>query len=255
MIRLPLTLALLLALGLPAIAQEASHPAPTEMSPEAREALRSEIRAYLLDNPEVIVEAIEVLEARRQAATAAGDRELVAANRDALVDDGFSWVGGNPQGDVTLVEFFDYRCGFCKRAHPVVERLVREDGNLRLVLKESPILGPESVKAGRMALAALAIDPSKYRALNDALMAHRGPLTEVAAYRIAKEVGYDLAKLKARKAEPQIDDRLKRTYALAETLGLQGTPSFVIGDRIARGFLAYEDMAALVAEVREGGAR
>ena len=224
MIRLPFIAALLLALGAPAAAQDASQPAPTQMTPEAREALHSEIRAYLLDNPEVIVEAIEVLETRRKAETAAGDKELVAANREALVDDGFSWVGGNPEGDITLVEFFDYRCGFCKRAHPVVERLVEEDGNIRLVLKEFPILGPESVMAGRMALAALSIDPSKYQTLNDALMAHRGTLTEVAGYRIAKEVGYDLAELKARKDDARIDEQLRQTYALAETLGLQGTP-------------------------------
>ena len=251
MTRLPITATLLaVALALPAASQEASSPAPTDITPEAREALRAEIRSYLLDNPEVIIEAIQVLEERRKAETAANDESLVERHREALENDGFSWVGGNPEGDVTLVEFFDYRCGFCKRAHPVVDRLVKEDGNIRLVLKEFPILGPESVMAGRMAMAALEIDPSKYRALNDALMAHRGRMTEVAAYRIAKEVGYDLAALKAREDSPEITARLDKTHALAEDLGVQGTPAFVIGDRIVRGFVEYEDMAGLVAEVR-----
>jgi len=242
--------ALAAALLLPsaADAQEASAPAP--MNPAERAALHREIRSYILDHPEIILEAINILEQRREAETAATDSSRVAANAGALFDDGHSWVGGNPEGDITVVEFFDYRCGFCKRAHPVMERLLEEDGNIRLVLKEFPILGPESVMASRMAMAALAVDPSGYRGLNDALMEHRGALTEVAAYRIAKEQGYDIATLKAREDDPDIDRWLQQNYALAEALGLQGTPSFVIGDRIVRGFLSYEDMAATVAAAR-----
>ena len=252
MIRPTLVTALCLALALPAAApaQQSSSRAPTEMAPGEREDLRQEIRAYLLDNPEVIIEAIEILETRRKAEAEADDGNLVARHREALHNDGHSWVGGNPDGDVTIVEFFDYQCGFCKRAHPVVDRLIEEDGNIRLILKEFPILGPESVMASRMALAALSIDPSKYRALNDKLMNYRGKLTEVAAYRMAKEAGYDLATLKAREDDKDIQAQLSENYELADALGLQGTPSFVIGERIARGFLNYEDMSQVVAEVR-----
>ncbi len=252
MSRLPIALALAASLALPGAAAAQSAFDPAGMTPEQREAFRAEIRDYLLDNPEIIVEAIQVLEQRRQAETEASDQSRVAEHAQALFDDGFSYVAGNPEGDVTIVEFFDYRCGFCKRAHPVMEKLLEEDGNIRVVFKEFPILGPQSVMAGRMALAALDIAPENYMALHEALMTHRGELTEVAAYRMAKEAGYDIAELKARKDAPEIEARLAETYELAEALGLQGTPSFVIGDQIVRGFLDYDAMVETVAEARAG---
>jgi len=255
MFRLIAACAVAAGLTLPAGAQQTGGPGPTDMAPAEREQLRTEVRAYLLDNPEVILEAINILENRRKAKSEESDADRIAANADALYDDGHSWVGGNPDGDLTIVEFADYRCGFCKRAHPVVKRLLEEDGDLRLVYKEFPILGPESVMASRMAMAALELDPDGYRALNDALMGHRGELTEVAAYRMAKAAGYDLADLKAREDDEDIGAAIEANYALADELGLQGTPSFVIGDRIVRGFLSYDDMARTVAEVREARSR
>ena len=220
------------------------------MSEAERAAFRDEVRSYLLENPEVIFEAIQILEERRNAAAAATDRSLVAANADAIFSDGFSWTGGNPDGDITVVEFLDYRCGYCKRAHPEVEELLERDPNIKLVIKEFPILGPDSVGAGKMALAALDIDRSKYRALNDALMAHQGNLNEAAAYQIAAEVGYDIAALKERAGSTEIDDRLNANYQLANALGLQGTPAFIIGDEIIRGYLPVDDMITVIENVR-----
>ena len=220
------------------------------MSEAERAAFRDEVRSYLLENPEVIFEAIQILEERRNAAAAEADRGLVAANADAIFSDGFSWTGGNPDGDITVVEFLDYRCGYCKRAHPEVEELLDRDPNIKLVIKEFPILGPDSVRAGKMALAALDIDRSKYRALNDALMAHQGNLTEAAAYQIAAEVGYDIAALKERAGSAEIDDRLNSNYQLANALGLQGTPAFIIGDEIIRGYLPVDDMMTVIEKVR-----
>ncbi len=245
------SLALALALPHAATAQETSEP-PTAgfagMTEEARAAFRAEVRAYLLENPEVILEAIQVLEQRREQQTAAADSDLIAAHSEALFESPHSYVGGNPEGELTLVEFSDYRCGFCKRAHPIVAELLERRPDLRLVIKEFPILGPDSETASRMAQAALDLDPEKYEALNDALMAHKGNLTEAAAYRIANEVGYDIAELKARAAEPEIAERIQETYELAQALGLQGTPSFVVGRRILRGFLPLEEMLAVVDE-------
>ena len=249
------TLALILGLALaipalPAAAQEQSLPAPSEMSEAEREAFRAEVRAYLLEHPEVILEAIEILEARRSADQEKQDAELVAAHRDLLFNDPDSWVGGNPEGDVTLVEFLDYRCGYCKRAHPEVEALLQQDQNIRFVVKEFPILGEESVAAARMALAALEIDPSRFEALHDALMSHEGQLTEAAAYQIARNVGYDAEALKARAGQPDIEEQIRENYSLARALGINGTPGFVLGDRIVRGYLPLEEMQAAVDEVR-----
>jgi protein-disulfide isomerase len=233
-----------------ALAQEQSRPALTEMSESEREILRTEIRAYLLENPEVLMEAIQILEARREANKLQVDSNLIAQHRDAIFNDGVSFVGGNPDGDVTLVEFSDYRCGYCKRAHPDVQALVESDPNLRLVVKEFPILGPDSTATGRMALAALRLDSSRYEALNDALMTFDGQLTEVVAYQVAAHVGYDIAALKEAAADPEVDAQIAANYGLARTLGLEGTPSFIIGDRIIRGYLPLEALREAVAEAR-----
>ena len=221
------------------------------LTDEERAAFRAEVRAYLLENPEVIFEAIQILEARRNEAAAAADRETVAANADALFNDGYSFVAGNPNGDITIVEFLDYRCGYCKRAHPIVEELLERDPNLKLVVKDFPILGPNSVVAGKMALAALDVDRSLFKNLNDALMTHQGDLTEDVAYRLAGQIGYDISALKDRAGSVEIDDRLNRNYQLAQALGLEGTPAFVVGQEVVRGFLPVEDMERIIANARE----
>ncbi len=220
------------------------------MSDADRAAFRNEIRSYLLENPEVIFEAIQILEERRNVAGQQADRDLVQANAAALFNDGFSFVGGNPDGDVTVVEFLDYRCGYCKRAHPEIQELLDRDPNVRLVVKEFPILGPDSVKAGKMALAALQLDPDGYARLGDELMNYQGNLTEQVAYRIAGETGYDIADLKELANSTEIDDRLNENYQLARALGLQGTPAFVVGTEVIRGYLPVDEMLVAVQDAR-----
>jgi protein-disulfide isomerase len=246
------TLTLAVALALPGLApaQQQSRPALSDMTETEREALRTEIRAYLLDYPEVLIEAINILEARRKADTRQADAALIAASSEQLYNDPNSWIFGNPDGDVTLVEFADYRCGYCKKAHPEVRELLKRDPNIRLVVKEYPILGPDSMAAARMALAALDLDPANFEALNDALMRFEGQLTEATAYQIASRVGYDIAALKKRAASAEIEARIGDNYALARTLGLQGTPSFILGNQIIRGYLPIDRMLAAVAEAR-----
>ena len=231
-------------------AQEQSSPAISDMTPAEREALRIEVRAYLLEFPEVLMEAIQILEARRATDSRQADAALIAANRDALYNDPNSWVTGNPEGDLTVVEFADYRCGFCKKAHPEVKELLQRDPNIRMVVKEFPILGPDSTAAARMALAALDLEPENFGALNDALMGFEGQLTEAVAYQIAGNIGYDIAELKARAASAEIEARIGDTYALARKMGLQGTPSFIIGNQIIRGYLPIDQMLAAVAQAR-----
>ncbi len=246
--RLSLTsLALAASLVLPAAADGLDL---SKMNDAERQAFRSEVRAYLLENPDVIFEAIQILEERRNMAAAEADKDLVASNSEAIFNDGFSFVVGPEDADVTIVEWLDYRCGFCKRAHPVVEELLDRDPNIRLIVKEFPILGPDSVEAGRMALAAMELDPSKYHDLNDALMTFEGALDEAAAYQIAASLGYDIAALKERAGSEAISDKLNKNYQLAQVLGLQGTPAFIIGDQVIRGFLPMEDMVAVIEQVR-----
>ena len=195
-----------------------------------------------------------MLETRRESAAAEADRDLVAAHAEQIYEDGFSYIAGNPEGDVTLVEFSDYRCGYCRQAHPQILELVATDPDLRVIIKEFPILGPDSVAVGRMALAALEVDPSRYGALNDALMSYPGNLTETTGYLVAKETGYDVTALKEAAAQETVSSRLEANYALAQTLGLQGTPSFILGGEIIRGFLPIEDMRDLVAAARNADA-
>jgi protein-disulfide isomerase len=242
---LPTAAALALTLG-------AAFAVPPAAAQPAADEIDARIRAYLLDNPEVILEALEVLEQRRADSQARADEDLVAANEQALFADGRSHVFGNPDGDITIVEFADYRCGYCKQAHPMVQALLEADPNLRLVYKEFPILGPDSVLASRAAMAALAIDPAAYERLNDAMLSWRAGLDEGAIFALAAEAGLDEGELRARMDDPAIAEALRANYALAQGLRIEGTPSFVVGNRIVRGFVGLDQMQMLVAQAREG---
>ncbi len=221
------------------------------MSPDERQAFRDEIRAYLLDNPEVLVEAIGVLEQRQSEEQATDDATLIQTNAEAIFEDGHSWVGGNPEGDVTLVEFIDYACSFCKRAHPEVMELLESDGNIRFIAKEFPILGPQSDIASRFAIAVLQTeDDDTYEEVLDRLMTLRGGLNEAAIERLAEEMGLDMAALRARMDSAEVDAVIDDNRALAQQLGVSGTPTFVLGERILRGYLPLEDMRTLVEATR-----
>ncbi|MGB0412756.1 MAG: DsbA family protein [Pikeienuella sp.] len=211
------------------------------------------IRAYILDNPEVIVDAMRVLEQRQQLAQRNADAELIARFSSRLFDDGFSHVGGNPDGDVTLVEFLDYRCGYCKQAHDGVKALIATDGNIRLVVKEFPILGPESTYAARAALSAQSQGHALYEAFNDAMMRHQGNLDQRTVIRLAEGVGLDSDELQAEMESPVIAERIRTTYGLAREMGISGTPAFVIGDEIVRGYVPYDTLRELVEAAREQG--
>lgn len=247
------TLALTAALALPAALPLSAGAAPLDlgnMSDADRAAFGEAVREYLLANPEVMMEVIQELETRRSAAAQQADQRLIAENAERLLDDGFSYVAGNPLGDVTLVEFLDYRCGYCKKAQPEVEALLERDPNVRLVVKEFPILGPDSVTAGKLALAALDMDPDRFVPLHHAMMEYKGNLTEQVAYRLAGEAGYDVDALRKKADSSEVDDRLQQNYQLAQALGLQGTPAFVVGNEIIRGYLPADELEAAVKEAR-----
>lgn len=213
-----------------------------------------DIRAYLLANPGVIVEAINVYEQQQAAAAAAADGQLVRSNADELYNDGFSLVRGNPEGDLTVVEFADYNCGYCKRAHAEVEKFLEADGNVRLVIKELPILGEGSVLAARAALASRAQqDGALYSDFHDALMSHRGAHNEASVMATAEKMGLDLDALKANMESDAVREQIGRTYDLARTLKINGTPAFVIGDEVVRGFIPADRLAEFAKTEREEG--
>ena len=222
------------------------------MTAEERENFRSEIRSYLLENPEVLMEAIAVLEERRAAEAAAQEGELLEEYQAAIFDDGYSWIGGNPDGDVTIVEFLDYRCGYCKRAHPEVQTLLSEDGNIRIIVKEFPILGPESELASRYAIATKRVEGDEaYAAVHDALMLWDGPINEAALGRVAREAGLsDHAAIMAEMGSEEIGGIIANNRMLGQALNIQGTPSFIMGDTFVRGYVNLEQMQGIVESLR-----
>lgn len=224
----------------------------TNMSEDERAALREEIRSYLLDNPEVIMEAVSVLEQRQAEAQAQGDIDLVRINAEAIFEDGHSWVGGNPEGDVTLVEFTDYRCSFCRRAHPELEQLLELDGNIRFIIKEFPILGEESVLSSRFAIAVKQIAGDEaYKAAHDALISYRGAITPQALERIAGDLDLDAAAIIPHMTSEEVTQVIAANHALAGRLQISGTPTFVLEDQLLRGYMPLADMQALVAQTRQ----
>lgn len=221
------------------------------MSDAERTAFGAAVRAYLMENPQVIMEAVEVLEQRNQQAQAAADQSLVSDNADAIFNDGFSWVGGNPDGDITLVEFIDYRCGYCKRAAPEVAKLLESDGNIRLIVKEFPILGDQSVLASRFAIATrIVAGDDAYKALHDALIALKGDVTMPRLTRMASTLGLEADKIEAEMNSDAVSQQIATTRALAQRLKISGTPSFVLQDEMLRGYLPFDQLEIIVADKR-----
>ncbi len=224
-----------------------------DMTADERTAFHGEVRAYLLENPEVIMEAIAVLEARQAEAEAAGDADALRAEAAALFDDPDSYVGGNPEGDVTVVEFLDYRCGYCRRAHPEVAELVASDADIRIIVKEFPILGEQSMLGSRFAIATLrTVGDAAYAAVSDALMTQRGDITPGSLRDLAISLDLDADAVMAGMDDPEIDRIIADNRALAQRLRINGTPSFVFGDTMVRGYVPLDAMREIVAEEREG---
>jgi len=225
-----------------------------DMNDTERQVFRDEVRDFLMENPQVIMEAVAVLEARDAEAQAADDDRLVQANRAMLNDSELSWQGGNLEGDVTLIEFVDYRCGYCRRAHDEVAELVESDGNIRLILKEFPILGEASLTSSRFAIATrqLAGDEA-YKAVHDALITFTGDVTEPALMRMANTFGLDGAAIVAHMESDAVTAVIAETRALGQRLNINGTPTFVVQDEMVRGYVPLEAMRGIVADLRRDG--
>ena len=222
------------------------------LSPGQKRAVEEVVREYLRRNPEVLLEAIEAMRAKRDAEQQATVRDSLVSLRGELENDPTSPVGGNPQGDVTIVEFFDYQCPYCKRVLPTVQTLLKTDGNIRYVFKEFPILGPQSVVAARAALAAWKLDRDRYVPFHTALLQSKGRLSERKILDIAADIGLDVERLRAAMADPGIDKILARNAELARALDINGTPAFVIGEKVVPGAVDLKTLTALVLQARGG---
>jgi protein-disulfide isomerase len=219
-----------------------------------REAIEQIFKDYLLKNPELLRDAMVELERREQEAQKATQQSALKESRDKLVNSSRDMVAGNAAGDITLVEFFDYNCGYCKRALGDMRALMQSDPKLRVVLKDFPVLGPDSVEASRVALAVKhQLKPEKLFDYHVKLMESRGRVNGERAMAVAKEMGLDMARLQKDVDGPEVKAAIQENVVLGDKLGLTGTPAFVVGDEVISGAVGLEPMRKTVAGVRQCG--
>jgi len=245
--------AIVIALGcawvaVPALAQS--------LSDTQRAEVQRIIRDYLVSHPEVLQEALAELEKRQVAAEAEKARKSVETNAELLFHSPRQVVVGNPQGDVTMVEFFDYNCGYCKRALADMMDLMKTDRKLRIVLKEFPVLGQGSVEAAQVSVAVHMQDKSgkKYLEFHQRLLGSRGQADRTRALAVAKEVGLDVARIERDMASEEVKATIAESFRLAEQLGLNGTPSYVVGTEVVIGAVGFATLQARIKAARCGAA-
>lgn len=241
-----LTAAALTMASLPALALDLQ-----DLNAEEKAAFGDLVRDYLLENPEILIEVSQVLEQRSLDAQAAAELNMVSDNAEALWNDGFSWQGGNLDGDITLVEFIDYRCGYCRRAHDEVAELVESDGNIRIIMKDYPILGEQSTMAAQFAIAVkMVAGDDAYKLANDALIAMRGEVSTESLTRMANTLGLDAVAVIGKMSSAEVQSVIAANYALGQAMQVSGTPTFVVNDEILRGYLPLDGMRKVVEGVR-----
>lgn len=206
------------------------------------------IKEYIQKNPKALIDSVEAYGKQQQDAEGAKAAEQIVKNMDWLTKNPKHAEAGNPKGDVTIVEFFDYNCGYCKQAVPDLMKLLDQDKNVRVVFVEIPILGASSEEAARWALAS--IKQEKYLPFHIALMNHKGPLEEGSILGYAKNAGLDIDKLKKDKLDAGIEQTMAENLNMARTLGIQGTPAFVVGTELIRGYVGFDGLVEAVATVR-----
>jgi protein-disulfide isomerase len=246
-----------LAFPLPAGAADSSSPAPQSSSPvnsampKDRAALDQAIHDYLMAHPDVVVDALKAAQQQADAQAAEQSRRTISSKKQEIFQSPDDLVQGNPKGDVTLVEFFDYRCPYCKQVEPSLDALLKEDGKLRIVYKEFPILGEASIYATKVALAAK--KQGKYAEFHNVMMATKGDINDETVLNVAKSIGLDVAKIKTDMNAPDVEKLIDANYALADALNIQGTPALILGDTLIPGAVDLDTMRKNIAAVRSGG--
>jgi protein-disulfide isomerase len=244
------SLVVLLILGLlPMTLQRSLAEPPASTDPVWQQSVETIVEQYIRSHPEVIEQSLKVLEAKREAEERARQKTAIGKRQQDLLHDPSSPVSGNPNGDITIVEFFDYRCGFCKRAAPAVTQLQKEDSRVRVVYKDFPILGEPSELAAKAALASH--EQGKHQQFHEALLASKNEMTKEEVLRIATEVGLDPKRLEADMANPEWQTVIDRNRALARDLGINGTPGFIVGTELMPGALDVKGLKDLIARAGE----
>jgi len=259
---LPFVAAMLLAQA--ALAQNSAlqpnqTPAPAEtpaaggFSPDQTRAIEDIVKNYLVQHPEVLQDAMDTLDKRQKEADAEKARTTIKDNKASIFDSSHQVVLGNPDGKVTMVEFFDYNCAYCKRALPDMLSLLKTDPDLKFVLKEFPVLGPGSVEAAHVAVAARMQDPSgkKYIEFHQKLLGGRGPADKARALAVAKDVGFDMARIEKDMNSDEVKDTIEEDMKLADELGVSGTPSYIVGDQVVVGAVGLDELREKIKDLRK----
>ncbi|UVT17253.1 MAG: DsbA family protein [Nitrospira sp.] len=226
-----------------------AHDSKTASTP-SQDLTDAAIERYIRTHPEVIVQSLQAMEAKRQAELQERQKTAVAAKQKELLHDPTSPVSGNPKGEITVVEFYDYRCGYCKKAASAVTELQKEDRRVRVVYKDFPILGEPSELAAKAALASQA--QGKHQAFHEALLASHADMTREAILKIAVRVGLDAKRLETDMADPKWQAVIEKNRALANDLGISGTPGFIVGTELVPGALDLNGLKELIARAGQG---
>jgi protein-disulfide isomerase len=232
-----------LAFVLPARADDA-------LSAAQKAAVDQAIHDYLMNHPDVLMDALKSAQQKSDAQAAAQSQRMIVERRKDLLEDSDDLVEGNPKGDVTIVEFFDYRCPYCKQVEPSLDALLKEDPKLRIVYKEFPVLGEASTFATHVALAAR--QQGKYAAFHRAMMATKGDIGDEVVLKVAASVGLDVDRIKTDMAAPAIDRIIDTNFALADALDIEGTPAIIVGDKLIPGATDIDTLRKDIAAARKG---
>ena len=233
-IAVPLAAAMLLASPVAAPAQT--------FSPDQRQQIEGIIKEYLIAHPEVVQEVLAAVDKHQKDAEAQQQRATIRANNATLFNSPHQVVLGNPNGKIEMVEFFDYNCAFCKHALPDMVKLLDTNHDIKFVLKEFPVLGEGSVEAARVAVAARMQDPSKYMQFHQKLLGGRGAADKARALAVAKEVGFDMARIQRDMASEEVNTTIAEDMKLADALGVNGTPSYVVGGELVVGAVGFDEL-------------
>jgi protein-disulfide isomerase len=220
-----------------------------DFSSTQKNAIEQIVHDYLLNHPEVLIQAVQAADDKMKADAHDKAQNALSERHKEVFDDPSSPVAGNPHGDVTMVEFFDYRCPYCKQVEPSLEKVIADDHHLRFVYKEFPVLGPVSTTAARAALAAR--KQGKYDAFHRAMMATKGQISDQTVMDVAGSVGLDIVQLKRDMASPEVEKTLKGDMALADALDISGTPAFIVGNTIIPGAVGLDDLKQAIADARK----
>lgn len=224
---------------------------PASLDDQQKKEIEQLVRDYLLQNPEILREMSENLQAKERVAEEQARGATLKDNAEAIFKSAADPVAGNPKGDVTVIEFMDYNCGWCKKAVGEVAGIVESDKNVKVVFKEFPIFGPGSEFAARAAIAAS--KQGKYWDLHQALFKHDGPVNEEVTRQLAQDVGVDMAKLETDMQDKSVVETIAANQALAQAMAINGTPAFIVDDKVFPGFVQSEELVKAIADVRAKG--